>query len=973
MKKAKILALAAVIACATMIASCSEAAASSSGDSSVASSESESTSSDDSSDYTSSEDSGAEEGSGSEDSSSEDSSSDDSSSDSSSSDDGSSSSEDANTATVTLTLADNLYAYVYVADTSANEHPAETDERILGSNGYSYENYSASVTIGDSIFIESLNNYSVDYTLSTEETGTIAEYDVSALIQVTGDLTISLSATPTYELAEVNNYYSEYISDISISAGEEYAAGATVEYSFSSSMYTGSQEYAEQYLYGYYITVNGETSNPSSVVWESAYVMTYYGSFTMPEEDVVVDFVYASTTQSDSGYTVSVEANDNVQALSVVAGVGHNANSTFYLVLKKNAGVTINDIQYSIDGADYVTGNSISGVYTTGGNTNSDVVYRAFYSSSFSGVTSNITFKIDATAGQYYNLTLVNAGNITISRGSTYSLTPAAGDVIYFSYSGADGYYVSAAATIEAETEGTEITISSNTTSTLRFTMPADNVTVTFNLAEQVAFSYSTDYASLSTQICIKTNMYSTDTYTHGTPGSTVYVCAYPAAGYVLSGYKIGGTEYTSTSTNTSTYYGGPYIYVSYSIPSTQTEAITIEPIVKEAYTVTNNIESKYATVRIGSSSDTTVTYEADTSVTVQVSPTAYYTISSITFTCADGTTITPTENTYSSYNSYTFTMPSQNVTITGSFTENKTVTLTMDTSSVTSGLISSAYIRGNSTGTETYSTSTTGGSYVVGESVSVYVYFSDASYTYTINAVTTSGTTALTSTYTSSTYTYYSGYTVTEDLKGFSVTAEAKVYLTATVNDTTGLTVTYAYSTSTTSYTSSLTTVTSLNNCIYSGYYVYFKVSGDIPTGSGLVSSVTLEDGTSLSVTTSYLYDASYNSETWYRFQPTGNFTLSLSLETLPTVTIYNESNYDVDVMDSNWNTISSGSTFSSGSTLRLYSSESGTVYYYIDYSDSTTDESGTLVGSYSSYAFSASCDITVYFTESEYTPSNA
>ncbi len=977
MKKSKFLVVAALISCCTVLAACGNGETSSSAETSSTATSSDSDSSESSSsDYSSSGESSSDYSSPSSEASS---SSESSSDDSSSSESSSTEPEPENTASVTLTLDENIYAYVYVADISANEHPASTDTRILGSNGSGYETLSATVDIGDYVFIENLNsaaNYTVDFGDGNPYTGSLEAYDgVSELVQITGNCSISVTALATSQIAEINNYAPSAITSLSFGEGDRHAIGEEVEYSFIGTQYT-SESNAEASAFSYYITINGTTCNPTSVEWISSSNVVYSGTFIMPSDDVTIDLAYYSTTLSDTGFTASFDEDEDgdVQCLSLVDGTVHGINSSITAIMKKAPGVSITGVEYSTDNGATWTDNDSLYVLRTNGNTNSDIWYSTIYGGTFSEGDSVLLRALYTSDNAYYSLSLSNTGNISITSGS-YSAHPLVGDSISINYSAVEGKYVKEPATV-TDANGNAVDTTTNSTSSLSFTMPACDVYITFNTENQIAVeTESNEY--LDGEITVRTSRSSTSTLSYVTPGATIYICANPASGYILNGFVVNGEKLTDLQ-HYSNYSGSnAWYYVSYTLPETAT-ALKISADITRGYTVSNGINSEYASLAIGGSSSASVTYAENDTVTFTITPTAYYSVKDNSVKVSDGTDEITASVTYNEDGSAvgSFSMPSSDVTITAEFDEKATTSLYFDTTSV-NGYLRTAYVMGDSSGTVIYNADEReSGTYIVGESLSIYVRFDDTSYDYTISAVTSSGTSNVS--YSLNDTIMTASYTVTSDLLGFRVTASEKAPLNVVVSIPEGISITYAYYDGTESSriysTSQLTMVNSFENVIYSGYDCYIKVESTVEGRGANVSVTDTATGAELGSYVQLYGSSSSDEETWYSFTPTADFTITATFAEYYSVNIDMEeglSDSDImiqDVTSSPYTSVTDGDSFTSGSSIRIYNYSYDTVYYYVDY-ESGEDSYGSLASSGGNKIFTLSSNITIYIRSTEIT----
>ena len=824
-----------------------------------------------------------------------------------------------------------------------------------------------------------------DYTLmdisSEDVTFTSKEVDDArgtvTFVMPSNNVTIDVTAESADKtrIEEINNYSSSYVSGFSISEGDEYNVGSRVSYSFNSSYYT-TESGAKGSVSSYYVTVNGKTYNPYSADWENASSTTYYGSFEMPEENAVIEIVFASTTLADSGFTASFENDEYVRCLSIAdVTQTYSVNSSIYVVIRKEAGVNITGLSCSTDGGTTFTEiGSLSGTYTMYGNTNSDIVYISLYASAYFSAGQNVIFKANYLSNiSYYNLEFVNADDIVVSSGS-YSSHPMAGDSISIRYSGAEGKYVSGSATVVTD-DGTEVSTTANTTSFLSFTMPSKNVTVTFNVNDQLPVD-AKQSDTLSTQIIVKTSLYTTESVNFVTPGQSYYVCALAADGYILDGFDINGTRYSDVSTNTSTTYGGPYSYVRYSVPSDATE-MKISTVVSTGYVASTDISSECASVTFGTGF--TSTFSAGDSVSFTVAPTAYYSIDDGSVKLADengnNVSISNLQTSSDGVVTGTFTMPAANVTLSASFTKKSTRSISVSLEGNASSYVQSLSVQGTTSGASLTNTSSSA-EFIVGETVSIYVYYSDFSYDYTVCALSGSSKTELVASSVTSTYTYLE-YAITDSLDSFAISVSKKQYLNVSYDIESGLTMTYAYSESQVSLESAVTKVSNFDNRIYSGYYCYFQVSG-IPSRYSAVVSVKDSNGREIEVSTAYLYDEDYENRTeWYRFIPTSDFTISVSTRAQLTIGVELESGissgiFDI-INDSNGDYLKTGTNYVDyGSSLRIaYYSESPLLYYYVDYEDASyTDISGSLPNDNGSRftTFTVYSDATIRLTSSPY-----
>ena len=249
--------------------------------------------------------------------------------------------------------------------------------------------------------------------------------------------------------------------------------------------------------------------------------------------------------------------------------------------------------------------------------------------------------------------TPVYAVDIASNEHGTFSASPAAGIAgteITLGNTPAIGWRFESYVVTDAG--GATVTVTDG-----KFTMPANNVTVTANFT---AIDYNIAINSVTNGDVVATISGSTTPATTANYGQTVKLTATPASDY----YR--GVSFAVTAADgTAVTIEGSGNVRTFTMPA---QNVTISAAFESKKTITISESLVGGTI----AADKTAAF-ADETVTLTATPASdYYRLDSFTVTAADGTTVTIEE----SGNARTFTMPAQNVTISAMFESKKTITI---------------------------------------------------------------------------------------------------------------------------------------------------------------------------------------------------------------------------------------------------------------------------------------------------------
>ena len=182
--------------------------------------------------------------------------------------------------------------------------------------------------------------------------------------------------------------------------------------------------------------------------------------------DLVIYLTSPSQENTELGFTVSYEANPNVDIVGFTNG-GKYVRIGFYVIPK--LGYLVNKVSIQAEGGEEVELSTFFGMYTT-------------------PVAGNSEIYIDLVTSSVQNINYVNTDKITNINSLPTQAT--AGANVSFTAQVEDGYYVSNVSFSSSDAEGQIDDIDSNE---IEFTMPNAELTITFEISQNSTLSYTGD------------------------------------------------------------------------------------------------------------------------------------------------------------------------------------------------------------------------------------------------------------------------------------------------------------------------------------------------------------------------------------------------------------------------------------------------------------------------------------------------
>ncbi|MCQ3034624.1 MAG: hypothetical protein MJ248_00110 [Bacilli bacterium] len=347
---------------------------------------------------------------------------------------------------------------------------------------------------------------------------------------------------------QVANASSEYIDSIDIVEGSTYNVGETVRIRLvPKTLYSGVENISK-----FYLDVDGvrQTLVSASGAFSVDYVVTE------GEHRIVGGYLSSS---SGSSYTLTVTDSEHISIHGVTSG---NKYTNVALDVVRIPGYRAT-FQYSTNGGSSWTTAILSF-------TNNVAHWER------SGLTSNLAVRVTETYVGAYTLSFAGGSDVKHNGGTFANRLATAGDSFVFENveSISPTKYVSGATSSDVSVSFT----TSYNISSLKFTMPSKNVTVTFNFANYVTYTVNSTAGALDSYAIVD-NPNNSNSVVGLRAGQTYYFRATVNDGYSLAGIKINNGELLTPNMELNN-------AVEFTCP---TSNFTIEVVTNESYTVNVN------------------------------------------------------------------------------------------------------------------------------------------------------------------------------------------------------------------------------------------------------------------------------------------------------------------------------------------------------------------------------------------------
>ena len=446
-----------------------------------------------------------------------------------------------------------------------------------------------------------------------------------------------------------------------VSKDKEIVEGSEVTFTFS--LTNGTYEPVSKYEYGAYI------NNELVMATVDATNKTGYLTFTMPSEDVSI-YVGAFLKNDESAtnkFTVKVpEISTYYKIFGILNGVYANDYGSIKIYVACKKGSVVKSVKYSKNGETPINISSYSGYYTVNKAYKDGDILTYSVETEVTGV-KKVTFEGSE------NFDVVGDLEATVGTKVTYKITPKNGYQLLW-----EGAYYSKSfvESITPTTEGVSKPSAScdQSDNSFTFTMPNSDVTIKLKLAKTVSLTY--EASEFIEKVEFAESSYTSQRVTEMVGGSTCYVFV-----TVKDGYKINKVFYKENEEcKAESSYSGTYY--TFKVPTdVDTVKLTFDvtKLMKFIAATTNEYEI------YGLSSNYIAPGET---VSFEISRKTGYKINSVSL--SDGTAIAINSG---SNTKYSFTMPTNDVSLVVDTTNVGTSVITIDKKDVISSMTVKDYL----------------------------------------------------------------------------------------------------------------------------------------------------------------------------------------------------------------------------------------------------------------------------------------
>lgn len=246
--------------------------------------------------------------------------------------------------------------------------------------------------------------------------------------------------------------------------------------------------------------------------------------FTVPDEDCDIVVCYSVQQQKiDTGFTMTLEENPHVK-LYGVAPQGHYKYFDAYLLVDE--AFVITGAEYKMGAGEWMSVENTEGCSVTPEG-NLPNLYRVAIRPDYQNVTGDVTLRVSGEQHHRYNIAWGNAEAryLDLER-STLPSKAIDGDIVIAELYVNEDYYLNGA----SASDGTDIETISR--AYVRFTMPANDVTVTLDFLAKVPVTYNESEHVAQAKFYDAPDIYYGRETSIGIPGEQVYLIASAEPGY---------------------------------------------------------------------------------------------------------------------------------------------------------------------------------------------------------------------------------------------------------------------------------------------------------------------------------------------------------------------------------------------------------------------------------------------------------
>lgn len=464
----------------------------------------------------------------------------------------------------------------------------------------------------------------------------VTRFDISQIEEITFDSEPANVIT----VSRVLNLTPNFISVEGMAEGETLIPGEEAELTLKagSTLFGSFKDYHLQHLH---IQINNEVIVPtaSDDFNETAEIKV---PFTVPSTDCDIVVCYSGQQQlSDNGFTMTLENHPNVKLYGVSPDLHYKYFDAYLLA---DEAFVINDVEFKMGDGEWASVSETTGC-SLERDDNVANLYDIKIRPNYSNVTGDVVLRVAGEQHHRYNITWVNAEAKYLDlEKSTLPTQAIDGDDVVAELYINDDYYLRG-----ASSDQTEVTMPSGFY--VRFTMPAENTTVTLDIADKIPASIVESEHITEAKFYDAPDAYYGREVSVATPGKSIYIIAQAEDGYKP---KTATTNFGTTATFS--HYGLAMYLCEIPVPKDATSVVASVQCVQ--------VHSVSSEQKIQCSDGDLYADGETVNISIQV-PTGKK-IETVTATTTSGKDVAVTlDSPYAS-----FVMPDEDVTITVSYSD---------------------------------------------------------------------------------------------------------------------------------------------------------------------------------------------------------------------------------------------------------------------------------------------------------------
>lgn len=338
------------------------------------------------------------------------------------------------------------------------------------------------------------------------------------------------------ESTRVLNLTPEYFTLSGIEEHIDFQKGSKVTLTLTPGEYL-NQAFSKVHMEHIHIHVNDKVYMPTFTGEDDETLGQLSVEIEVPSEDFEVIACYSPQQQfSDTGHTMTLEDTESVSLFGVSP---EKRYKYFDCYLLADDAYVISNVQFKVGDGEWQNINEVTGCSFAKAYNGVENLYTVTVRPDYEDVTGDVTLRVEGEQFGRYAITWENADESYLDLASSvFPATAIEGETVTAEVHVKADYYL---ASVEPSVENLDLSIIGE--SYIRFTMPAEDVTVKLNVQEKIALNGVASSHITQMEFYNANDMYYGVPVTKGVPGGKVYLFASVEEGYKPSAAKLGTGE----------------------------------------------------------------------------------------------------------------------------------------------------------------------------------------------------------------------------------------------------------------------------------------------------------------------------------------------------------------------------------------------------------------------------------------------